>query len=217
MASRRERISCSAAGSGSQTRTLLSVLVLALPRNEPERLGERELESPRGGADLSDGFTQRRRQPSGLAVGEGQRAVRRRARAARPGRACTDRTSSDSRSTASAMMSLQSPMHSSQMKTFGPAISFLTSCWVFPQNEQLRLAHRCSDIRSPRTALAGRHRPVPHTATLACSAPGAGRTPGPERGTAPVGDHRRRPEPSADGSSRTRASVASAVIASSIA
>jgi hypothetical protein len=27
-------------------------------------------------------------------------------------------------------------MHSSQMKTDGPAISFLTSCWLFPQKEQ---------------------------------------------------------------------------------
>jgi hypothetical protein len=34
------------------------------------------------------------------------------------------------------MMSVQSSTHSSQMKTVGPAISFLTSCWDFPQNEQ---------------------------------------------------------------------------------
>eukprot|EP00042_Codosiga_hollandica_P000209 m.923085 g.923085 ORF g.923085 m.923085 type:complete len:332 (+) comp106196_c0_seq1:724-1719(+) len=35
-------------------------------------------------------------------------------------------------------MSLHSSMHSSQMKTDGPAISFLTSCWLLPQNEQYR-------------------------------------------------------------------------------
>ena len=29
-------------------------------------------------------------------------------------------------------------MHSSQMKTDGPAMSFLTSCWLLPQNEQYR-------------------------------------------------------------------------------
>jgi hypothetical protein len=37
------------------------------------------------------------------------------------------------------MMSLQSPMHSSQMYTVGPAMSFLTSFWPFPQKEQERL------------------------------------------------------------------------------
>jgi len=36
----------------------------------------------------------------------------------------------------SRMMSLHRPMHSSQMKTDGPAMSFLTSCWLLPQNEQ---------------------------------------------------------------------------------
>ena len=36
----------------------------------------------------------------------------------------------------SRMMSLHSSMHSSQMKTDGPAMSFLTSCWLLPQNEQ---------------------------------------------------------------------------------
>ena len=36
----------------------------------------------------------------------------------------------------SRMMSLQSSMHSSQMNTDGPAISFRTSCWLLPQNEQ---------------------------------------------------------------------------------
>ena len=31
---------------------------------------------------------------------------------------------------------LQSSMHSSQINTDGPAISFFTSCWLLPQNEQ---------------------------------------------------------------------------------
>src|SRR5271166_6888775 len=34
------------------------------------------------------------------------------------------------------MMSLHSSTHSSQTKTEGPAISFRTSCWLFPQKEQ---------------------------------------------------------------------------------
>src|SRR5512141_1568948 len=38
----------------------------------------------------------------------------------------------------SRMMSLQRSMHSSQMNTEGPAISFLTSCWLLPQKEQYR-------------------------------------------------------------------------------
>src|ERR1044071_9841378 len=41
-----------------------------------------------------------------------------------------------SEAVSSRMMSLHSSMHSSQMKTDGPAISFLTSCWLLPQNEQ---------------------------------------------------------------------------------
>jgi hypothetical protein len=36
------------------------------------------------------------------------------------------------------MMSLHSSMHSSQMKTDGPAMSFFTSCWLLPQKEQYR-------------------------------------------------------------------------------
>jgi hypothetical protein len=40
--------------------------------------------------------------------------------------------------TSSRMMSLHSSMHSSQMNTDGPAISFLTSCWLFPQKEQYK-------------------------------------------------------------------------------
>src|SRR4051794_38578537 len=38
----------------------------------------------------------------------------------------------------SRMMSLQSSMHSSQMNTEGPAMSFRTSCWLLPQKEQYR-------------------------------------------------------------------------------
>src|SRR5436190_91733 len=38
----------------------------------------------------------------------------------------------------SAMMSRQMSTHSSQMKTVGPAISFLTSRWLLLQNEHLR-------------------------------------------------------------------------------
>ncbi len=30
-------------------------------------------------------------------------------------------------------------MHSSQMKTDGPAINFLTSCWLLPQKEQYKI------------------------------------------------------------------------------
>src|SRR6266542_537940 len=36
----------------------------------------------------------------------------------------------------SRMISMQSSTHSSQINTVGPAISFLTSCWLLPQKEQ---------------------------------------------------------------------------------
>ena len=36
----------------------------------------------------------------------------------------------------SRMMSMHNSTHSSQMNTVGPAISFRTSCWLLPQNEQ---------------------------------------------------------------------------------
>ena len=36
----------------------------------------------------------------------------------------------------SLIISIQSSTHSSQIKTVGPAISFLTSCWLLPQKEQ---------------------------------------------------------------------------------
>ena len=34
------------------------------------------------------------------------------------------------------IMSMHSSTHSSQINTVGPAINFLTSCWLFPQKEQ---------------------------------------------------------------------------------
>src|ERR1700721_809122 len=36
----------------------------------------------------------------------------------------------------SRLISMHNSTHSSQMNTVGPAISFRTSCWLFPQNEQ---------------------------------------------------------------------------------
>src|SRR6204780_90993 len=36
----------------------------------------------------------------------------------------------------SRIMSMHNSTHSSQMNTVGPAMSFRTSCWLFPQNEQ---------------------------------------------------------------------------------
>jgi hypothetical protein len=36
------------------------------------------------------------------------------------------------------MMSVQRSIHSSQIKTEGPAINFLTSCWLLPQKEQYK-------------------------------------------------------------------------------
>jgi hypothetical protein len=36
----------------------------------------------------------------------------------------------------SRMMSLLSSTHSSQINAVGPAMSFRTSCWLLPQNEQ---------------------------------------------------------------------------------
>src|SRR6476469_4398185 len=64
------------------------------------------------------------------------------------------------------MISLQRSMHSSQMYTPGPAISFLTCFWLFPQNEHLS--------RSP---------PSPNLATS--PPPGAG-------ASADAGGHRHR-------------------------
>src|SRR6187399_2157469 len=47
------------------------------------------------------------------------------------------RPSSLASASSSSMISLQRSMHSSQMYTPGPAISFLTCFWLFPQNEHL--------------------------------------------------------------------------------
>src|SRR5262249_35045210 len=46
------------------------------------------------------------------------------------------------------MMSLHSPMHSSQMYTVGPAISFFTSFWFLPQKEHDRLPWLSSRLLS---------------------------------------------------------------------
>src|SRR5271165_3744656 len=73
-------------------------------------------------------------------------------------------TSSASASSSS-MISLQRSMHSSQMYTPGPAMSFLTCFWLFPQNEHFS--------RSP---------PSPMRATqflLYMGPPAAARFPGP--------------------------------------
>ena len=39
----------------------------------------------------------------------------------------------------SLMISIHNSTHSSQIKTVGPAISFLTSCWLLPQKEQYKM------------------------------------------------------------------------------
>src|SRR5688572_33408945 len=53
-----------------------------------------------------------------------------------------------SEAVSSRMMSLQRSMHSSQMKTDGPAMSFLTSCWLLPQKEQYRSFSPLEDFLS---------------------------------------------------------------------
>src|SRR5262249_17099883 len=64
------------------------------------------------------------------------------------------------------MISLQRSMHSSQMYTPGPAMSFLTCFWLFPQNEHLSKPPP-SPMRAPQYLLhAG-------TATAARSPPGS--------------------------------------------
>src|SRR5687767_15896776 len=54
------------------------------------------------------------------------------------GEGSDERTPRFSNRLSSAMMSLQTSTHSSQMKTVGPAISFRTSFWSLLQNEQRR-------------------------------------------------------------------------------
>src|ERR1700691_2239470 len=77
----------------------------------------------------------------------------------------------------SRMMSMHSSTHSSQMNTVGPAMSFLTSCWLLPQKEQYSvflesppldlviaapsLAKRAWGGCHRRPARKGRHRPSP--------------------------------------------------------
>ncbi|CDI03978.1 exported hypothetical protein [Candidatus Competibacter denitrificans Run_A_D11] len=51
-------------------------------------------------------------------------------------------------SISSRMMSLHSSTHSSQMNTFGPAISLRTSCWLLPQKEQYRSLSSLLSLRS---------------------------------------------------------------------
>src|SRR6195952_5525647 len=55
----------------------------------------------------------------------------------------------------SAMMSLQTSTHSSQMKTVGPAISLRTSFWSLLQNEHLRTSD------SPPFFICGSRFPLP--------------------------------------------------------
>src|SRR5262245_63488940 len=55
------------------------------------------------------------------------------------------------------MMSLQSSMHSSQMYTVGPAMSFRTSFWLLPQNEHLSEPPP-SRVRAIGSSLSGRRR-----------------------------------------------------------
>src|SRR6188474_3620826 len=51
-----------------------------------------------------------------------------------------DRVPRFSKRLSSAMMSLQTSTHSSQMKTVGPAMSLRTSFWSLLQNEQRRIS-----------------------------------------------------------------------------
>ena len=54
------------------------------------------------------------------------------------------------------MMSLHSSMHSSQMNTDGPAMSFFTSCWLLPQKEQYRTFSLEEPFLSAMDGCAGR-------------------------------------------------------------
>src|SRR3954451_19118621 len=55
----------------------------------------------------------------------------------------------------SSMISLHRSMHSSQMYTPGPAMSFLTCFWLFPQKEHLS--------RSPPSPMRATRKPLPLT------------------------------------------------------
>src|SRR5215471_6425099 len=65
----------------------------------------------------------------------------------------------------SRMMSMQSSTHSSQIKTVGPAMSFLTSCWLLPQNEQYSVFFESPPldlvIATPSSAVTPARRPRP--------------------------------------------------------
>src|SRR4029077_10376520 len=53
------------------------------------------------------------------------------------------------------MISLQRSMHSSQMYTPGPAMSFLTCFWLFPQNEHLSRSPPSPNLATTRLPLDG--------------------------------------------------------------
>src|ERR1041384_2015868 len=61
------------------------------------------------------------------------------------------------------MISMHSSTHSSQMNTVGPAMSFLTSCWLLPQKLQYRVLRESPpDLAagiSERTSAWGARRP----------------------------------------------------------
>src|SRR4051794_17025828 len=97
--------------------------------------------------------------------------------------------SEDSESSSS-MISLQRSMHSSQMYTPGPAMSFLTCFWLFPQNEHLSRSApspvRTTGLHHPLVSFpaARRYRPhpsIPHHDALPCPARRAGGAPAPRR------------------------------------
>ncbi len=61
---------------------------------------------------------------------------------------------------------MQSSTHSSQINTVGPAISFLTSCWLLPQKEQYSVF-----FESPLLDLViATPSPAPHRAAAGLSA-----------------------------------------------
>src|SRR4029453_6709020 len=72
------------------------------------------------------------------------------------GRGRFSRSSCEGAVSSSSMISLQRSIHSSQMKTPGPAISFLTCRWLFPQ----KLQRSCS---FPSLALATRSPSTPNS------------------------------------------------------
>src|ERR1700739_3743619 len=63
------------------------------------------------------------------------------------------------------MISLHRSMHSSQMYTPGPAMSFLTCFWLFPQNEHLSRSPPSPNLATaiPRSDHCSRCTPLPST------------------------------------------------------